>query len=137
MVSIWLASILCWVSGIGFGVFCPPAIRNLLTGRDVPIVMGFRAYGGGYFERIGLQTTVPLLAAFLLVCIFRGYRWLAVLGRAQERRCPRSKHCCLSARSSGGVSPYRLARYSPSPAPCSSSPAGRASARQHVEALGP
>lgn len=77
VVSIRLASILCWVSGIGFGVFCLPAIRNLLTGRDVPIVMGFRAYGGGYFERIGLQTTVPLLAAFLLVCISEGIAgWL-------------------------------------------------------------
>jgi hypothetical protein len=30
--------------------------------------MGFPAYGGGPFERIGISTTVPLLAAFLLVC---------------------------------------------------------------------
>jgi hypothetical protein len=30
--------------------------------------MGFPTYGGGPFERIGLQTTVPLLAGFLVVC---------------------------------------------------------------------
>ena len=30
--------------------------------------MGFPAYGRGPFERIGISTTVPLLAAFLLVC---------------------------------------------------------------------
>ena len=69
VIPIRSASILCRVSGIGFGAFCLPAIRNLLTGLDVPIVMGFQAYGGGYFERIGLHTTVPLLIAFLLVCI--------------------------------------------------------------------
>ena len=75
--SIRSASILCWVTAIGFGVFCLPAIRNLLTGRDVPIVMGFPAYGGGSFERIGLHTTVPLLVAFLLVCVGEGVAgWL-------------------------------------------------------------
>jgi len=31
--------------------------------------MGFPAYGRGPFERAGIPTTVPLLAAFLLVCI--------------------------------------------------------------------
>jgi hypothetical protein len=31
--------------------------------------MGFPAYGRGPFERVGIPTTVPLLAAFLLVCI--------------------------------------------------------------------
>jgi hypothetical protein len=50
--------------------------------------MGFPAYGRGPFERIGLPTTVPLLAAFLLVCILEavagfllwgGYRSGAVL----------------------------------------------------------
>jgi hypothetical protein len=77
VVSIRIASILCWISAIGFGVFCPLAIWNLLTGRGVPIVMGFPAYGGGPFERIGLPTTVPLLVAFLLVCIAEGVAgWL-------------------------------------------------------------
>ena len=83
-----VAAILHWFIAVGFGVFCVPAIRNLLAGRDIPIVMGFPAYGRGPFERAGLPTTVPLLAAFLLVCILEavagvllwgGYRSGAVL----------------------------------------------------------
>lgn len=66
------AAILFWISAVGFGVFCLPAIRNLRTDRDIPIVMGFPAYGRGPFERIGIPTTVPLLAGFLLVCILEG-----------------------------------------------------------------
>ena len=67
-----VAAILHWVIAIGFGVFCVPAMRNLLSGRDIPIVMGFPTYGRGPFERIGIPTTVPLLAAFLLVCMLEG-----------------------------------------------------------------
>jgi hypothetical protein len=65
-----VAAILHWFIALGFGVFCFPAIRNLLIGRDIPFVMGLPAYGRGPFERVGIPTTVPLLAAFLLVCIF-------------------------------------------------------------------
>jgi hypothetical protein len=36
-----VAAILHWFIAVGFGVFCVPAIRNLLSGRDIPIVMGF------------------------------------------------------------------------------------------------
>lgn len=64
-----VAAVLHWFVAFGFGVFCFPAIRALRAGRDIPMVMGFPAYGRGPFERIGLPTTVPLLAAFLLVCI--------------------------------------------------------------------
>lgn len=64
-----VAAILHWIIAAGFGVFCVPAIRNLLSGRDIPFVMGFPAYGRGPFERFGIPTTVPLLAAFLLTCI--------------------------------------------------------------------
>jgi hypothetical protein len=64
-----VAAILHWIIAVGFGAFCLPAIRNLLSGRDIPIVMGFPAYGRGPFERVGIPTTVPLLAAFLLVCV--------------------------------------------------------------------
>lgn len=64
-----IAAFLHWFIAVGFGVFCFPAIRNLLVGRDIPIVMGFPAYGRGSFERMGIPTTVPLLAGFLLVCI--------------------------------------------------------------------
>lgn len=82
------AAILHWFIAIGFGVFCFPAIRNLMSGRPIPIVMGFPAYGRGPFERVGIPTTVPLLAGFLLVCILEavagfllwgGYRSGAIL----------------------------------------------------------
>lgn len=65
------AAVLLWVNGVGFGVFTIPAMRNLLAGEDVPVVMGFEAYGGGPFERHGLPTTVWLLALFLLVCVIQ------------------------------------------------------------------
>jgi hypothetical protein len=64
-----VAAILHWIIAVGLGVFCLPAIRNLLIGRTIPTVMGLPAYGRGPFERVGIPTTVPLLAAFLLVCI--------------------------------------------------------------------
>jgi hypothetical protein len=63
------AAILCWISAVGFGVFIPPAIWNVANGRGVPIVFGFPAYGGGTFERIGIPTSVPLLVAFIVVCV--------------------------------------------------------------------
>jgi hypothetical protein len=71
-IPVRVASVLCWVSGVGFGVFTLPAMRNLLAGRGIPIVFGFPAYGGGPFERYGIETSVPLLAAFLLVCVLEG-----------------------------------------------------------------
>lgn len=64
-----VAAILHGFIAVGLGVFCLPAIQNLLHGRDIPIVMGFPAYGRGPFERVGIPTTISLLAAFLLVCI--------------------------------------------------------------------
>lgn len=71
------AAVLLWIDAVGFGVFCLPAIRNLLAGDDIPFVMGFPAYGRGPFERAGVPTTVPLLAGFLLVCILEGVAgWL-------------------------------------------------------------
>ena len=68
-VGLRVAAVLLWLNGIGFGVFTLPAMRNLLLGREVPLVMGFKAYGGGPFERHGIHTTVWLLAAFLIVRI--------------------------------------------------------------------
>jgi hypothetical protein len=79
-VLIRVAAILHWIIAVGFGVFCFPAIRNLLTGRDIPIVMGFPAYGRGPFERFGIPTSVPLLAAFLLVCILEAVAGVLLWG---------------------------------------------------------
>lgn len=75
-----IAAILHWVVAVGLGVFCFPAIGNLLSGRGIPIVMGFPAYGQGLFERVGISTTIPLLTAFLLVCIFEGVAGVLLWG---------------------------------------------------------
>ena len=71
------AAILLWFIAIGFGLPCVTAIRSLRAGNGLPMLMGFRAYGGGPFEHIGIHTTVALLAAFMLVCILEGLAgWL-------------------------------------------------------------
>ena len=75
-----VAALLHWFIAVGFGVFCVPAMRNLLRGRDIPIVLGFPAYGRGPFERVGIPTTVPLLAAFLLVCILEAVAGVLLWG---------------------------------------------------------
>lgn len=76
-----VAAILLWFTALGFGIFCLPAIGNLLTGRDIPYILGFPAYGKGPFERVGIPTSVPLLAAFLLVSILEGLAgWLLWAG---------------------------------------------------------
>ena len=85
------AAVLFFVDGIGFGVLVVPAIIRVIQHRPVPIVFGFPAYGGGPFERIGLRSTVPLLAGFLLVnvlevvagvLVWRGMRSGAIMGFA-------------------------------------------------------
>jgi len=79
-VLIRVAAFLHWFVAVGFGVFCFPAIRNLLAGRDIPFVMGLPAYGRGPFERVGIPTSVPLLAAFLLVCILEAIAGVLLWG---------------------------------------------------------
>lgn len=63
------AAILVWISAVGLGTPCVMAIRNLRVGRGIPLVLGFPAYGGGAFERHGLETTIPLLTGFLVVAL--------------------------------------------------------------------
>ena len=78
--SLRVAAVLLWITGIGGGIPCLMAIRNLLAGRALPIVLGFTAYGGGPFERYGLQTTVPLLAGFLLVLVLESVAGVLLWG---------------------------------------------------------
>lgn len=63
------AAICSLVLGLGFGL---PGIAGTIhfarTG-EVWTFMGFPTYGGGPFERIGLAPSVPLLIAFVLVCL--------------------------------------------------------------------
>lgn len=71
------AALLLWINAVGFGLPCVQAIGNLLSGHGIPYIMGFPAYGDGPFERVGIQTTVPLLVGFLLVCVMEGVAgWL-------------------------------------------------------------
>lgn len=90
-ISLRVAAALFVIEGVGFGIFVVPAIVRVAQHRPVPIVFGFPAYGGGPFERIGLKSTIPLLAAFLLinvlevvagVLVWKGVRSGAILGFA-------------------------------------------------------
>ena len=87
---LWLraAAVLLFVLGLGFGVFCVPAVRSLAAGHGPAVVMGFPAYGGGPLERVGLHSSVSLVLAFATVCaleliaavgIWTGHTWGALL----------------------------------------------------------
>lgn len=81
--AIRFASLLLWISAVGLGVPCLTAIRSLAAGRGIPRVFGFPAYGGGHFERRGLNTSIPLLIAFLVVLVLEalagGLLWMGRL----------------------------------------------------------
>ncbi len=65
-----IAAALCSiVAGLGIGIPCALGIRHFARTGEVWTFMGFSTYGGGPFERWGLQTSVRLLTAFLAVCI--------------------------------------------------------------------
>jgi hypothetical protein len=57
------------VNGLGFGGFAIPAIVSVGQGHGIIYTFGNPTYGNGPFERIGVPTTVPLLAAFLAACV--------------------------------------------------------------------
>ena len=63
------AAVLAWVPGLGFGLPCVYAIWYLADRGQVWTFLGFPTYGEGPFEEIGIETTVPLLGLFLLVCV--------------------------------------------------------------------
>jgi len=62
------AALLAWIPGLAFGLPCVYAIWYLAEHGHVWTIMSFPAYGAGPFEDVGIDTTVPLLAAFLVVC---------------------------------------------------------------------
>lgn len=55
--------------GLGFGIPCLLGLAHYARTGQVWTFLGFPTYGGGPFERIGLQTSAPLLAAYLAVCV--------------------------------------------------------------------
>ena len=63
------ASIINWFLGVGFGIPCLIGMWSLWRGKGIAYVLGFPSYGLGPFEKIGVQTTIPLLLGFLLVCV--------------------------------------------------------------------
>ena len=59
------------VNGLGFGAFTIPAMVSVGRGRGILYTFGNPTYGNGPFERIGVPTSVPLLAAFLAACLLQ------------------------------------------------------------------
>lgn len=86
------AAAMAWVSGLGFGLPGVYAIWHVVQHGEIARVLGYPTYGEGIFEqRFGIRTSVPLLAAFVLVCaaecragwlLWRGRRSGAVLALA-------------------------------------------------------
>jgi hypothetical protein len=62
------AGVLAWVLGLGFGLPGLYATWYFIDHGKVWSFLGFPTYGEGPFEKIGLDTSVPLLLAFLVVC---------------------------------------------------------------------
>lgn len=62
------AGLLSVIAGFGFGVPCILGISHFARTGKVWTLMGFPTYGDGPFERIGIHTSIPLLASFLAVC---------------------------------------------------------------------
>jgi hypothetical protein len=63
------AAILAWFTGLSFGLPGAYAIWYLANRGSVWTFLGFPTYGDGPFEDVGIDTTVLLLVAFLLVCL--------------------------------------------------------------------
>jgi hypothetical protein len=57
------------VLGLGFGIPGAIGLRHFAERGEVWTFMGFPAYGGGPFERFGIETGVLLLGAFVTVCL--------------------------------------------------------------------
>lgn len=57
------------ILGLGFGIPGAIGMRHLWRTGEIWHFLGFPTYGGGPFERIGVSTTVGLLAGFLVVCV--------------------------------------------------------------------
>jgi hypothetical protein len=64
-----VAAALSWLAGLGFGLPCVYAIGYFARRGEVWTFLGFPTYGDGPFARIGIETSVPLLVGFLVVCV--------------------------------------------------------------------
>jgi hypothetical protein len=72
--------------GFGFGVPCAYGIWHLARRGEIATVLGYPTYGKGPFEAVGIPTTVPLMSAFLSVCLGEvACAWLLWKGRPAGR----------------------------------------------------
>lgn len=62
------SAVLAFVAGLGFGVPGVYGTWHLAAHGHVWMFLGFPTYGGGPFEDIGIDTTVALLGAFVVIC---------------------------------------------------------------------
>jgi hypothetical protein len=110
------AGVLSWLLAAGFGPLCIPAMVSIARGDGVWTFLGFPTYGGAVFEQLGLPTSVPLLAGFLLVAVAEVIVGVLLWMHAGRGRCWRS--CCFRSYScSGSASRSRLGRNSGWPGP--------------------
>ena len=79
------AAICSWILSVGFGLPCIYAMWYFARRGEVWTFLGFPTYGHGPFEDVGLATSTPLLACFLVVCVAE---FEAGSGAAPE--CPHS-----------------------------------------------
>ena len=63
-----IAAFLAWFSGLGFGLPGIYGIWHLSQGRGIARFLGYPTYGEGVFTRFGVQTSIPLMLSFVLVC---------------------------------------------------------------------
>lgn len=63
------AGVLAIFAGLGFGIPAIFGMRHLRETGEVWMFLGYPTYGGGPFERLGIQPSIPLLFTFLLVCV--------------------------------------------------------------------
>ena len=63
------AAALSAAAGLGFGIPGIFGLRHFAQTGDVWVFAGFPTYGEGPFESIGLKTSTPLLAGFVVVCV--------------------------------------------------------------------
>jgi len=72
------AAVVFWLIAAGFGPYAFPAAAHLLQHRELPMTaFGFRAYGGGPFERFSPEVFAILLGLFVGICAVEAFAgWL-------------------------------------------------------------
>jgi hypothetical protein len=87
--SLAASAVLYLLTGLGFGIGSAVVLPYMVQTRELPIIFGFRASGGGFIEGWGIDALIvaqALLLAVSLLEIVTGYvlwksrRWGAMLG---------------------------------------------------------